>query len=353
MNFIFNDKYTHTCINILTEISASSLSCPIFFGGTFSLLFNVSCSEEFHENQACTDYINVFGSAVVLSYDFNYADNFNCSINSNRGIVQLSAALSFFTDETFAVEHGSNYEYVRGTDYMYIEIEVDIPTNAESLQLSLVNVWLCTCDPADESQMFISETDASNSGCFNPAIVDAGSLSTVLLADVSQSNYDAQIIAENSTKIVRFSFLTPAWTGRAKMFVQSQIEVALVENIPRRRRLLAEHKIQYNLQVLSSAFMAEKTKINVSGDKYSVSVEVIFAIGVSIAVIVIFLVAIGIFIKKKWNFMKSQLSQSKNTLQFPVEMSDSGLEMETTENVESQSNIMLNIMQSNDKEHYS
>eukprot|EP01084_Bolivina_argentea_P032186 59532_1 len=60
------------------NIAISDLFCPISFGGTFSIRYDLICNKNEINTTLCDNYVSHYGDYIVLSVDLKYSDQFDC-----------------------------------------------------------------------------------------------------------------------------------------------------------------------------------------------------------------------------------------------------------------------------------
>eukprot|EP01084_Bolivina_argentea_P205049 350311_1 len=211
-----------------------SVECPLEFAGIYHLHFSAICNLEINDTESCDDYIKAYNGTVELEFSLSYSDPFKCNDTQLEDIL-FDASMLFYNDINFANLVNNGDQFRSGIDVIYGEVIVDIPSNSLSVfEVSLLNIWTCTVDASLENHVKIDENEIFT-GCFDSAIVDAGSTANVMINGKSQLNFDAHLInSENKTNIVRYSFLAPSWVARDILYVHCQIKISLIDHNDRR-----------------------------------------------------------------------------------------------------------------------
>ena len=281
---------------IMIELS----QCPqdgggLTFDGNYYLSADFDCISE--DTSICDEYLSDEPLSVTLdSVDLSYSESCDSTVYE----IDWDGEIIFYNDNTFnetrssANDNTLTFEF-GDTVYVKISVENDV-SNYGVFGMSIVQCYLCTSD-VNESNFNSFEL----SSCLDTSSVDQGLM--YIIPDDTDLDY-VLIDSDTSDEFEQFSFTLPTLADNV-FYLDCTVELQ-VENNERRRRtrsrsLSQTTTITTNGNVFESfvgyAYATDNGNSSGGSDDKLFSIHLI--VGIVCGIIVVLLIAGGIFLKYK------------------------------------------------------
>ena len=186
----------------------SDPNSTIDLGGNYSFSFTPRCRENHEPAEACSVFLSTLTESsgkVVLDVDASFEDDCDADLFA----VTFGGALTFYSDDAFAVEADGSSPFVIGQDTIYGKVSVDIPDDPSGaryqfVDVSIENVYVCT---AAQSADIALDSSSGLGGCFSPNI-DADGPYTVIGSGAVAAYQGSTAYEMAANHEAAFSFLT-------------------------------------------------------------------------------------------------------------------------------------------------
>ena len=234
----------------LWEIDAKNIGCKqdsgADFTGEYQLSFTPICRNTTEISNELNAYCNQWlddhpdiQNKVSLNTNLVWKDTI---CDPAIFVTKFDAEMTFYANDSYSSPvDDQTYLYQVGEATVYTEIITSFPDNSfEIFDATLLQVHICTFDP-----LLAPSTDSSDLatfGCFGDRDSEFDEyFYKIYDSDASIAKYQFEVIQESQANTFRFSFRIPDEVARDRLYIQAEIEIALIELQQQpviRRRLL-------------------------------------------------------------------------------------------------------------------